>query len=158
VSYKAEVIVDKSGKWCDNAIRFATASEVHEYTDLEFRWAAIRETRVVGSDDPVNYVWADGRLMPRVERAMNIKHLEATSAIASARASRKVGALVNRGSSLSYQGPLATRTRVRAARQTYVEARSWLRVRGPPQPRARLKEHRHKSMQAAVRSWLRCSP
>ena len=73
VSYKAEVIVDKSGKWCDNAIRFATASEVHEYTDLEFRWAAIRETRVVGSDDPVNYVWADGRLMPRVERAMNIK-------------------------------------------------------------------------------------
>ena len=91
MSYRAEVIVDKSGKWCDNAIRFATASEVHEYTDLEFRWAAIRETRVVGSDDPVNYVWADGRLMPRVERAMNIKHLEATSAIASARASRRSG-------------------------------------------------------------------
>jgi hypothetical protein len=79
VSYRAEVIVDKSGKWCDNAIRLASASEAHEYTDLEFRWAAIRETRVVGSDDPVNYVWADGRLMPRVESAMNTWRLRLPS-------------------------------------------------------------------------------
>jgi len=30
--------------------------------DLMMRWFAVRETRVVQSDDPVNYRYGDGRL------------------------------------------------------------------------------------------------
>ena len=30
--------------------------------DLMMRWYAVRDTRVVGSDDPVNYRYVDGRL------------------------------------------------------------------------------------------------
>lgn len=62
MSYKAEVIADSSGKWCGNGLRFETEQEAYEYSkDLEWRWTAVRETRVVMSDDPVNYVYADGQ-------------------------------------------------------------------------------------------------
>jgi hypothetical protein len=54
-SYKAEVIADHTGKWCGNALRFATEAEAQRYVDdLEFRWTAVRETRVVASEDPPN--------------------------------------------------------------------------------------------------------
>ena len=61
-SYKAEVIADNSGKFCGNGLRFATAAEAEEYVqDLKWRWILVRETRVVESDDPVNYAWRDGQ-------------------------------------------------------------------------------------------------
>ena len=52
-----------SAKWCGNALRFATREEAEaNVRDLMMRWFAVRETRVVESDDPVNYRYVDGRL------------------------------------------------------------------------------------------------
>jgi hypothetical protein len=63
MSFKPEVIADTSGKWCDNALRFATRKEAEaNVRDLMMRWFAVSETRVVESDDPVNYRYVDGRL------------------------------------------------------------------------------------------------
>jgi hypothetical protein len=54
---------DSSGKWCGNALRFATLEEAEaNVQDLMMRWFAVRETRVIESDDPVNYRYIDGRL------------------------------------------------------------------------------------------------
>jgi hypothetical protein len=59
-SWMAEVIADSSGKWCGNAVRFATKAEAEFYaTDLSCRWTAVREHRVVESADPVNYAIID---------------------------------------------------------------------------------------------------
>ena len=56
MSFKPEVIADPSGKWCCNALRFATHEEAGaNVRDLMMRWFAVRETRVVESDEPVNY-------------------------------------------------------------------------------------------------------
>ena len=64
MSFKPEVIADGSGKWCGNALRFATRQEAEaNVQDLMMRWFAVRETRVVESDDPVNYRYVDGRLV-----------------------------------------------------------------------------------------------
>ena len=63
-SYAPEVIVDSSGKWCGNALRFATREEAEANVDnLMMRWMLVRETRVVESTDPVNYKWIDGQLV-----------------------------------------------------------------------------------------------
>jgi hypothetical protein len=63
MSFKSEVIADSSGKWCGNALRFPTREEAEaNVRDLMMRWFAVRETRVVQSDDPVNYRYVDGRL------------------------------------------------------------------------------------------------
>ena len=63
MSFKPEVTADPSGKWCGNALRFATREEAAaNVRDLMMRWFAVRETRVVVSDDPVNYRYVDGRL------------------------------------------------------------------------------------------------
>lgn len=62
-SFKAEVIADRSGVWAGNALRFATETEAREYAeDLFMRWTAVTSTRVVPSDDAVNYTMRDGRL------------------------------------------------------------------------------------------------
>ena len=54
MSYKPEVIADDSGKWTPNALCFATEKEAKIYVDdLMMRWTAVRETRVVESEDPV---------------------------------------------------------------------------------------------------------
>jgi hypothetical protein len=54
MSWKTEVIADNSGKWCGNGLRFATEKAATEYVnDLALRWTAVRETRVVQSDEPV---------------------------------------------------------------------------------------------------------
>ena len=59
-SYAPEVIADSSGEWCGNALRFATEPEARNYVnDLAWRWTAVRETRVVESNDPVNYRWTE---------------------------------------------------------------------------------------------------
>lgn len=55
MSYKPEVIADDSGKWCGNGLRFATEQEAQAYVgDLAMRWTAVREVRVVPSEDDVN--------------------------------------------------------------------------------------------------------
>jgi hypothetical protein len=64
MSFKPEVIADNSGKWCGNALRFATSEEAQSNVqDLMMRWFAVRETRVVESDDPVNYRYVDHKLI-----------------------------------------------------------------------------------------------
>jgi len=60
MSWKPEVIADSSGKWTGNALRFETELEARAYVnDLERRWFAVRRTRVVESQDPVNYRWTN---------------------------------------------------------------------------------------------------
>ena len=63
MSWKPEVIADSSGKWCGNALRFATKAEAEaSVASLAMRWFAVRETRAVESDDPVNYAIVDNVL------------------------------------------------------------------------------------------------
>lgn len=63
-SYAPEVIADAGGQWSGNAVRFATRKEAEEWvSDLAFRWLLVRATRVVESDDPVNYKFVDGQLV-----------------------------------------------------------------------------------------------
>lgn len=60
MSYAPEVIADNSGAWTGNSCRFATEAEALAHVkDLASRWILVRETRVVKSDDPVNYQWTD---------------------------------------------------------------------------------------------------
>jgi hypothetical protein len=60
MSYKAEVIADSSGEWVANALRFPTREMAEKYgADLSMRWTAVREWRVVESEDPVMY-YEDG--------------------------------------------------------------------------------------------------
>ena len=64
MSFKPEVIADSSGQWHGNALRFATREEAEaNVRDLMMRWFAVRETRVVESNDPVNYQWNEGKLV-----------------------------------------------------------------------------------------------
>jgi hypothetical protein len=59
------VIADESGLWTSNALRFATHDEAQMYAlDLGCRWTAVRNARVVESEDPVTYAWVDGRARP----------------------------------------------------------------------------------------------
>lgn len=63
MSFKPEVIVDNSGKWAGNALRFATREEAEaNVRNLANRWMLVCNTRVVESDEPVNYAWVDGKL------------------------------------------------------------------------------------------------
>ena len=58
MSWKVEVMVDDSGEWEGDPLRFGTAQEALAYArDLEFRWSAVRDKRVVKSEDPVNNRW-----------------------------------------------------------------------------------------------------
>jgi hypothetical protein len=73
-SYKPEVIADNTGKWCGNSLRFATREEAEQNVrDLEMRWFSVRETRVVESDDPVNYTYHDRQLRAVEEVALDDK-------------------------------------------------------------------------------------
>ena len=63
MSWKSEVIADSSGEWCGNALRFASPKEARDYVwNLSLRWTLVRDTRVVESDEPVNYSYQDGTL------------------------------------------------------------------------------------------------
>ena len=65
MSWKPEVIADSTGKFFGNALRFETKAEAEaNVRDLSMRWFAVRETRVVESDDPPNYRYVDGGLLP----------------------------------------------------------------------------------------------
>jgi hypothetical protein len=64
MSWAPEVIADSSGKWTGNQLRFATEREARMWVDdLSMRWISVQETRVVQSEDPVNYriVETDGK-------------------------------------------------------------------------------------------------
>jgi hypothetical protein len=62
-SYKPEVSTDASGKFYGNALRFATEAEAKaQVFDLSLRWTAVRDTRVVASDDPVSHRYVDGKV------------------------------------------------------------------------------------------------
>lgn len=64
MSYAPEVQTDNTGKWYGNAVRFATEAEAQAWAlDRMMRWIAVRDTRVVESEDPVNYRWVDNRLV-----------------------------------------------------------------------------------------------
>ena len=57
MSYKPEVNTagDREGVFTGNALRFETKAAAQNYVvDLMMRWTAVRETRVVDSDDPVS--------------------------------------------------------------------------------------------------------
>jgi hypothetical protein len=70
MSWKPEVIADSSGKWCGNALRFATKEEAEANVhDLMMRWMLVRETRVVECADPVNYKWTPGKGLEAVNDA-----------------------------------------------------------------------------------------
>ena len=59
MSWKVEVVMDDSGEWEGDPQRFASEQEALAYArDLEFRCSAIREKRIVRSDDPVNQRWS----------------------------------------------------------------------------------------------------
>ena len=65
MSWKAEVIADRSSKWTGNLLRFATREEADAYVhDLMMRWTAVTGWRSVESGDLVNYAWRDGRAVP----------------------------------------------------------------------------------------------
>jgi len=67
-SYKAEVLVDGETKWVSNGVAFATKEEAESYArDLDWRWTAKKQMRVVESDEPVNYVWTERGAKPLEE-------------------------------------------------------------------------------------------
>lgn len=62
MSWKIELVVDDSGDWECDPWRFETEHEALAYArDLEFRWSAVRDKRVVKSEDPVNQSWPQRR-------------------------------------------------------------------------------------------------
>lgn len=66
-SWKPEVVADSSGQFFGNALRFATREEAEaQVRDLAGRWMLVTDTRVVESDDPVNYRYV-GHELVRVE-------------------------------------------------------------------------------------------
>jgi len=56
MSFKPEVIADDTGQWLSNGLRFATREEAEaQVKDLEWRWHAVTDTRVIECDDPVSH-------------------------------------------------------------------------------------------------------
>jgi hypothetical protein len=54
------VQVNGDDVWAGNALRFATREEAEKNVrNLEMRWLLVTNTRVIESDDPVNYRWDD---------------------------------------------------------------------------------------------------
>jgi hypothetical protein len=54
-SWKPEVIADSSGQWTPNGLAFARKEDAEAWVmDLSMRWTAVRETRVVESDEEPN--------------------------------------------------------------------------------------------------------
>jgi hypothetical protein len=63
MSWKPEVTVFGETGWVGNGLRFATKEEAEaNVANLSWRWTLVKDTRVVESDDPVNYRWVNGAL------------------------------------------------------------------------------------------------
>lgn len=68
MSWKAEVVTNREGAWVSNRLRFDTFKEATDYVhDLARRWTMVSDTRVVPTDDPVNYRYINGELLVVVE-------------------------------------------------------------------------------------------
>jgi len=62
MNWKPEVKV--GGKWCANALCFATQQEAQDNAlDLMMRWTACEDFRAVKSSDPVNYSYTERHLV-----------------------------------------------------------------------------------------------
>lgn len=58
MSWKPEVQTDNINAWYGNTLRFETKEEAQaNVSHLASRWFLVTNTRVVESDDPVNYRW-----------------------------------------------------------------------------------------------------
>jgi hypothetical protein len=65
MSWKVEVVVDDSGEWEGDSLRFETRHEALAYArDLEFNWSAVRDKRVVKDSEPVTHRWIAIGLRP----------------------------------------------------------------------------------------------
>lgn len=65
MSFKPQVITVSSGKFCGNALAFATRAEAEASArDLAGRWTLVTDWRAIESDEPVNHIYIDGDLMP----------------------------------------------------------------------------------------------
>jgi len=59
MTWKVELIVDDSNEWEGDSQRFDTELEALAYArDLELRWSAVRDKRIVKSEDPVSNGWS----------------------------------------------------------------------------------------------------
>jgi hypothetical protein len=63
MSWKPEVLAVGDDKWVTNGLRFATKEEAEAYISA-MHWTLVYETCVVETDDPVNYRWVEGKLVP----------------------------------------------------------------------------------------------
>ena len=65
MSWKPEVqVAGEDDKWLGNALRFATQQEAEDNArNLMSRWMLVTATRATESEDPVNYKWADNKLV-----------------------------------------------------------------------------------------------
>jgi hypothetical protein len=71
MSFKVEVIADSSGQWTGNQMRFASKNEAEIYAlDLALRWTLVTNTRILQSDESVNYELREGRFV-HTERAVS---------------------------------------------------------------------------------------
>lgn len=63
-SYKPQVQTDNTGKWYDNALRFATRDEALDNArDLMGRWMLVVGYGAAPSEDPVNYAYVNHKLV-----------------------------------------------------------------------------------------------
>lgn len=63
MAWKPEMLVE--GTWCRNNLVFATKEEAAgNARSLRLRWLAVEACRAVEVDEPVNYSWIDGALVP----------------------------------------------------------------------------------------------
>jgi hypothetical protein len=64
-SWKAEVQADSSRTWSSNMLRFAEKQEAEAYArDLWSRWSAVREYRVVASENAPTHRWEGQHAAP----------------------------------------------------------------------------------------------
>lgn len=69
-SFAPQVKTGEASEWAGNALRFATREEAEQNVrDLMRRWLLVTDTRVVETDDPVNYKWVDGKLEEVIDPA-----------------------------------------------------------------------------------------
>jgi hypothetical protein len=67
-SFAVEVTADNTGKFYGNSLRFASREEAKSYAaDKMWNWTAVRDTRVIETTDPVNYIYNDHQLIPAGE-------------------------------------------------------------------------------------------
>jgi hypothetical protein len=68
--WKVEFVMDDSGEWIGDPLRFKTEQEALAYArDLEFRCAAVRDKRLLRGEDTINQNFSstDARPLPRHE-------------------------------------------------------------------------------------------